>query len=182
MLEHWRRSTIAIGLPINGRFITNGTSLLVTVNGHLACILTAKHVFFDEKKGWIPTSVNFRLPKDAVSQEEDIGIPIVLNDSNKTYWSASDDTDLAIIKAPDLSKYWHVHAIYINEFGNSDDIFQGANVVTLGYPMIPGPEYLIYPIARAGIIAWVDPIEPDTRSFLIDSNIVHGNSGEGLSL
>lgn len=104
-------------------------------------------------------------------------MPLELADSSNTYWHGDTSADLAVISAPDIKKYWNIHAVYLKEFGNGGDVFQGANVITLGYPMIPGPDYLISPIARGGIIAWVDPIDGDKKPFLIDSSIVHGNSG-----
>jgi hypothetical protein len=100
-----------------------------------------------------------------------------LIDGDKQIWSSSVDGDVALVKAPDLSQYWNVNVIPVAEFGQDEEIYQGANVMTLGYPMIPGPEYLVSPIARGGIIAWVDPIDGLNKPFLIDSNIVHGNSG-----
>jgi S1-C subfamily serine protease len=155
-LEHWRRSTIAIGEWVNNQFVTIGSGVVVTVDGHTACILTAAHVFFEPQKGWTPTSVRLRVPQDSVVTDEDQGVVVTLNEGDKTYWKQADSSDIAIIKAPvEFYQYsWDVHAVYISEFGSAQDIFQGANVLTLGYPMIPGPEYLHTPIARGGIIAW----------------------------
>jgi hypothetical protein len=62
-LEHWRRSTVAIGEVLDGRFVTIGSGLLITVDGKTACILTAKHVFLDQSKGWTPTSI--RIPHES---------------------------------------------------------------------------------------------------------------------
>jgi hypothetical protein len=178
-LEHWRRSTIAIGEIIEGKFITIGSGVIVTADGGKStCILTARHVFFDPPHGWTPTSVRIRLPVNARTSDEDTGVKIELNNSENVFWKgAAGNADLATIRSPDLSQYWDVHAVSTNDFGKDDDVFQGANILTLGYPMIPGPDYLTSPIGRGGIIAWVDPIDGWNKPFLIDSNIVHGNSG-----
>ena len=178
-MEHWRRSTVAVGEVVNGSFVTIGSAVLVSAdNGATTCLLTARHVFFEPTKGWTPTSVRIRLPKIADSPDEDFGEVVTLNDGDKTYWtSPKDGADLAVIKSPDLSRYWYVNAVGIQDFGSDDDVFQGAGVMTLGYPMIPSPDYLISPIARGGMVAWVDPVNGLDVPFLIDSNIVHGNSG-----
>ncbi len=177
-LEHWRRSTIALGEIVDNKFITIGSGLLVSIDGRHGCVLTAKHVFFEPDKGWTPTTIRMRIAKESVSNEEDEGVKIQLNDSDKTYWnSPSDGADLAIIDAPDLSQYWDLNVVALTAFGDDQDIYQGASILTLGYPMIAGPDYLISPIGRGGMIAWVDPIDGTNKLFLIDSNIVHGNSG-----
>jgi hypothetical protein len=82
-LEHWRRSTIAIGEVVDSKFITVGTGLLVSTNkGKSSCIVTAKHVFFDPANGWTPTKVRIRLPKDASSAEEDLGVELFLQEGD----------------------------------------------------------------------------------------------------
>lgn len=178
IFDHWRRSTIAIGLPIEGKFITIGSGLMVSGDGgKSACIVTAKHVFVDLEKGWTPSSVNIRLPKESISSDEDFGEKLELVGPDGALWRSAQESDIAIIHAPDLRRFWNIHAVSIDDFGSADDVYQGAPVLTLGYPMIPGQEYLITPIARGGIIAWVDPIAPLDKPFLIDSSIVHGNSG-----
>jgi hypothetical protein len=120
-----------------------------------------------------------RVPQNSIVSEEDQGVIVRLNEGDKTYWKQAENSDIAIIKAPiDLfQSYWDLNAVYINDFGSPQDIFQGASVLTLGYPRIPGPEYLHTPIERRGIIAWLDPVDGVNKPFLIDSNIVHGNSG-----
>jgi hypothetical protein len=69
------------------------------------------------------------------------------------------------------------HAIFVSDIATKDDMFEGANVVALGYPGIVGNEYLVRSIVRAGIIAWMSPDDPYGKPFLIDANIYPGNSG-----
>jgi hypothetical protein len=70
-----------------------------------------------------------------------------------------------------------VHAVGLQDFGNADDIYQGASILVFGYPVILGQDYLSTPLARGGIISWIDPTGPTDKRFLIDSNMFNGNSG-----
>jgi hypothetical protein len=65
----------------------------------------------------------------------------------------------------------------LKDFGSGEDIFQGSQVVVMGYPDLLGRDYQVSPIARAGIVAWTDPDGPIDHTFLVDANIFGGNSG-----
>jgi hypothetical protein len=83
-----------------------------------------------------------------------------------------------VIPLPDLSKYSNLHAVGLNDFGaTEDDVFQGAPVLVLGYPGVIGEDPLSFPIARSGIIAWTDPSDRLGKPFLVDANLMPGNSG-----
>jgi len=58
-----------------------------------------------------------------------------------------------------------------------DEITEGEGILVLGFPGIVGNQYLIRPICRGGIVAWIDPNAPEMHRFLIDGNIYPGNSG-----
>ena len=181
ILDHWRRATVSLGqvVEIAGvkTFITLGSGVLVA-DPHHAALLTAKHMVLDPETGTYPTQISMRLPKTKPSTEIDLGVvvPLVVNGINR-WKTTTDPSDLALIALPDLSRYKNLHAVGLQDFGNSDDIFQGASVIVLGYPGILGETYQTAPIARGGIIAWTDPDDPMNRPFLVDANIFGGNSG-----
>jgi hypothetical protein len=58
-----------------------------------------------------------------------------------------------------------------------EEVFEGENVIALGFPGIVGNEYLVRAISRGGIGAWLNPKDPFGSPFLIDANIYPGNSG-----
>jgi hypothetical protein len=182
MLEHWRRATVALGqvYVIGGKktFVTNGSAVIVAVSASQACLLTAKHMFFNPSEGYIPTQISMRLPQEGPVVEEDLGVVIPLIINGQALWKTSrDESDLAVVQLPDLSKYKNVNAVGLQDFGTSDDVFQSASIMVLGYPGILGEHYQTTPIARGGMIAWTDPDNPDTKPFLVDANVFQGNSG-----
>jgi hypothetical protein len=182
MLEHWRRATVSVGQVVEEggikRYVTIGSAVLVATDDYHACILTAKHVVFDPSHGYFPTLMYVRLPKDRPSAEVDLGVQVPLVQDGKNLWkSLPDDSDLAVVPLPDLSKYPNRHAVSLQDFGGDEDIFQGASVLVLGYPAILGEAYLTTPIARGGIIAWTDPDDRINKPFLVDANLFSGNSG-----
>jgi hypothetical protein len=70
------------------------------------------------------------------------------------------------------------HGISLSNIAASpDDLFEGANVLVVGYPGIVGNEYLVRSIVRYGAISWINPEHPYEKPFLIDANIYPGNSG-----
>jgi hypothetical protein len=182
-LTHWRRATIAVGQvgpDPSGKgsvFLTFGSAVLVAKDSNHVCLLTAKHVFYDPAKQHFPDFVNVRLPRDAAG-EEDLGVKIDLKNGDSTAWKSLDDgSDLAVVDAPDLRKYWNVHAVSLADFGNEGDVYQGAQVLVFGYPGILGQSFLETPLARGGIVSWIDPVNGLDVPFLIDANIFGGNSG-----
>jgi hypothetical protein len=181
ILDHWRRATVALGqvATIGGvqKFVTLGSGVLVADKTH-AALLTAKHMVLDSDIGFFPTQLSMRLPKTEPSAEVDFGVIVPLVVNGRNIWITSTaPSDLAIIPLPDLSKYKNIHAVGLQDFGTPEDIFQGASVIVLGYPGILGDTYQTAPIARGGLIAWIDPDDPINKPFLVDANIFGGNSG-----
>lgn len=182
LLDHWRRATVSLGqvADIGGvkQFVTLGSGILVADQKGHGCLLTAKHMVLDPDTGAFPTQISMRLPKTEPSNQVDLGVvvPLVVNGIN-VWRTTRDPSDLAIIPLPDLSKYKNIHAVGLQDFGVSDDIFQGASVIVLGYPGILGEAYQTAPVARGGIIAWTNPDDPLKKPFLVDANIFGGNSG-----
>ena len=180
VLSHWTRSTISLGrLDDHQRYTTLGSGVLAAVDEHHACILTAKHMVDDPTNNWKPTEIQMRLPRNTASDtSNDQGVKISLVVNNAPLWKAIDDSDLAIIPLPDLSQVPDVHAVSVNDFGSSeDDLFQGASVLVLGYPGVIGEDPLSFPILRNGIVAWTDPADRLGHPFLVDANLMPGNSG-----
>jgi hypothetical protein len=92
-------------------------------------------------------------------------------------WFSPDGGDLAAIPVPPLNKSWTIHALSEKDFGGADDVYQGANILVLGYPNLISQDYLISPLARGGIVSWDDPVSPTSSPFLVDANLYPGNSG-----
>jgi hypothetical protein len=182
LLDHYRRSTVSVGQVVNDgsgpKFRTVGSAVIVARDAKHAALMTAKHVVFEPDQGYIPTTMYIRLPQESASSAVDMGVMVPLVVNGKNLWqSLPDGSDLAIVPLPDLSKYTNLHAVFVQEFATSEDVFQGADIVVLGYPAILGEDYLTTPLARGGIVSWIDPTGPLTKRFLIDCNVFNGNSG-----
>ncbi|EKS9794810.1 MULTISPECIES: trypsin-like serine peptidase [Burkholderia] len=181
--ETYRRATISIGRVIdagNGpKFSTIGSGVIVSTDPRHAVLITAKHVVFDPRSGNIPDVVNIRIPHGDSASADDLGIPVQLIANHKNVWqSLPDGSDIAAVPLPNLSKYGRVtYAISVDDFATDDDLYPGASVMVFGYPAILGEDFLTAPLARGGLVSWVDPTGPLFKRFLIDSNIVNGNSG-----
>jgi Trypsin-like peptidase domain len=182
ILHSMRRSTVSIGIRVDiggvQKFLTAGSAVIVSLDATHNCLLTAKHVLVDPEKGYRPTVVYVRLPKDTPQVQEDLGMALPLYDGHgKPLWRGADGADLAVAPVPNLGDAKDVHSVSITNFGGNEDLFQGAPVVVFGYPELLGPDYQTTPIARNGIVAWTNPEGPLTHTFLVDANIFNGNSG-----
>lgn len=187
LLNHLRRSTVSLGLRRSEggkeHFVTVGSGVFVAwePDTRHACLLTAKHVFFDPDKSFFPTVLYVRLPQSEPRAEDDLGVELPLVVNGKRLWSGADGADLAVIGLPNLGVYKDIykglHAISLLDFGGEEDLFQGAPVVVFGYPELLGPDYQTTPIARNGIVAWTNPNGRLDHIFLVDANVFSGNSG-----
>jgi hypothetical protein len=184
MMEHWQRATVSLGhLEVKEgkqRYTTLGSAVFVAVDEHHGCLLTARHMVDDPQHGWMPAEIQMRLARSPTATQDDVGVTVPLVVNNVHVWKAVEGTDLAIIPPPpDLSnKYGALHAVGINDFGSTEDeVFQGAPVLVLGYPGVIGEDPLSFPIARSGIVAWTDPNDRLHKPFLVDANLMPGNSG-----
>ena len=182
-LAHWRRATLAIGQTgpnpegKGATFLTFGSAVLIAKDDKHVCLLTAKHLLYDPIKQSFPDFIYVRLPKDA-DGDEDLGVRLQITDGGHAIWKSLDDgSDLAVIDAPDLSRYWNVNAVSLKDFGDEKDVYQGGQVLVFGYPGILGQAFLNTPLARTGIVSWIDPVKGLDVPFLIDANIFGGNSG-----
>jgi hypothetical protein len=183
LLEHWRRATVSVGQLITDhektRYATVGSAVIVAFDQSHACLLTAKHVVFNPDEHYAPADMQIRIAQDeGVASSSDLGVKVALVVGGKNTWtSLPDGSDLAVVPLPDLSNYKNLHAVSVNDFGGSEDVFQGASILILGYPVILGEDYLTTPLARGGIISWTDPSGRLDKPFLVDANTFNGNSG-----
>ncbi len=183
MLSHWRQATVALGVVIkdgnNAKFVTTGSAVIVALDSRHGCLLTAKHMVVNLDTGAVTPNLWVRFA--SLSGGEENPIPLTLFDQQgRNVWkTSSDGGDLAVIPLP--QEAWsrkRVEAVSIADFADpKNDVFQGANVIVLGYPQIIGEAFLSSPIARGGIIAWVNPKDPGGEPFLVDANLYNGNSG-----
>jgi len=174
---------VSLGLRITDankkqHFATVGSGVIIAWDGgRHSCLLTAKHLFNDPTKSFFPTTLYIRVPQSEPRTDEDLGVELTLVKDGQTLWRGADDADLAVVALPDLSGYKDLHGISFADFGDENDVFQGASVVVFGYPELLGPDYQTTPIARNGVIAWTNPNGRLDNIFLVDANIFSGNSG-----
>jgi hypothetical protein len=160
------------------RYATAGSGVLISDSPHFGCLLTARHMFYDPESGWMPMQVNLRLPPETGNDPVTEGFPVKLVDNGKNLWtSPSDGSDIAVIPLPSMPINHLIRSLAPASFGNDQDIYQGAQILVLGYPSILGEDFLTTPYARGGIISWVDIGDPLNKPFLVDSNLFPGNSG-----
>ncbi|MDS0849308.1 serine protease [Burkholderia cenocepacia] len=181
-LDHFRRATVSVGQVINDggheRFATVGSAIIIAVDSSHGALITAKHVVFDPKTGYVPSQMYIRIPHGDSASDSDLGVKVQLVVNGKNLWKTlPDGSDIALVPLPNLSKYKVVHAVNLSEFATREDLYQGGNVIVLGYPAVVGEDYLTTPLARTGIVSWTDPHDPMSKRFLIDANIYNGNSG-----
>jgi hypothetical protein len=184
-MTDWRDATVSFGTITNdalrGKYykVMDSGIVLSEANAQHGYILTAKHVFYDPAKKWHPSEIQIRYGwQDQKSVYSELGTTIKLrDDSGRDLWVALDDgSDLAAIPSPPAVRT-HQPSMNPATVASPEKIFEGANIIALGYPGIVGNEYLVRAISRGGIIAWTDPKDPGGKRFLIDANIYPGNSG-----
>jgi len=194
--EHLRRSTVSFGTvqTIGGvqTFRAIGTGVLVAHsvpgNGFKVGIATARHVFDDPTKGWRPSDLHVRFAaEEGRTFAQDIGYPITLLAAGGTsLWLSIDGSDVAVIGLTDafvsqLPPGLLTDGIGDQDFASADDLFEGEAVLVFGFPsdtqVLMGPDVLVRAVTRAGVVAWVNPQQPLENVFMLDANILPGNSG-----
>jgi hypothetical protein len=183
-LEGWRVAIVSFGVldrdQLQGEYYkVIGSGIVFMTGPRTAYIVTAKHVFYDPTKGWHPSEIRIRFGwQDQKSVYAEHGVSIQLRgDAGRDLWaSLPDDSDIAAIPAP-APMIENQPSTAVDSIATADDLFEGENIVAIGYPGIVGNEYLVRAISRGGIVAWLNPRNPMENRFLIDSNIYPGNSG-----
>lgn len=193
--QHFRNSTVSLGRILENdgqkQFDVLGTGVLIvkkTPTHAYVALATARHVVADEQSSWHPSALQIRFAsEESKPLNQDLGYELQLTDNvGRPLWTGSaDDTDIAIIP---LSAFFWSHlrekaitdAIAIQEFASDTDAFEGESIEIFGFPgdvsVLMGPNALVRAVTRSGIVSWIDPITPD-GAFMIDANILQGNSG-----
>ena len=67
--------------------------------------------------------------------------------------------------------------IRFEDFGTTEEIYEGAPLMLLGYPEAVGPDMSARALVRQGLVSWVSPTKPKSTLFYIDGHIFPGSSG-----
>lgn len=198
-LTPWEKSTVAIGKidsikikrhnnsPIWKKvFSVVGTGAVFYVKIDslvIPALITAKHVFHDPTKNWMPTHLQIRYSwfQDK-PVDEYFGIQIDLRKNGAPLWFAHSDSlvDLACYPILNITKDIGIEkfpVIPYSDFPDVNDFYPGAEILVMGYPSALGMEFGTRPILRHGVVSWVAPTNPESNKILIDSEIYPGNSG-----
>jgi len=193
--EHLRRSTVSFGTIITAggvpTFKAIGTGVLVAhaiPGGYKVGIATARHVFDDPDLVWRPRELHVRFAaEEGRTFVQDLGYPITLLASDGTsLWLAINGSDVAVIGlTPEFEKQLPsgllTDGIGDQDFATADDLFEGEAVLLFGFPgntqVLMGPNVLVRAVTRAGVVAWTNPQAPLENVFMLDANVLPGNSG-----
>lgn len=192
--DAWRNATVAFGviekdaLTHRSYFHAIGAGVIINVDDRMAYLVTVRHMFCDVEKRFYPSELHVRFAwQEHQSIYQYLGVSLPLrNDVGANLWSSLDDgADLAAVKWP-ISFFDKLPPAERAPTSKIDTIpldavaggaFEGQSILVLGYPEVVDNEKLVRAIMRQGIVAWTNPSEPDDRTFLVDANIVPGNSG-----
>jgi hypothetical protein len=186
--EHYRNSTLSVGRLVKDAqgseaFQVLGTAIIAALDQSHVYIVTAKHVFDDPSQSWHPSELRIRFAwQEKESLKVQHGELLKLTDNaGSNLWVPAAEGDLAAIALPDSFKKFQLHGIGIQDFPTEDDLYDGASVFVYGYPSsvtsLVGNESLVRAITRGGVVAWTDPSGSLEHPFLIDANVLPGNSG-----
>ncbi len=198
-IDRWREATVAIGRiermalkQPSGTvaevecFAVVGTGVVFGLEEGRASnrwLVTARHVFSDPQERWEPATLHL-LFSWAIDRRGHrlFSVPIQLRQRNHPRWLPHPDpaVDLACLPLtfrPHQVGKESLPRIAFGEVATTDDIYEGAPVVILGYPGAVEPSYWPRAIVRQGIIAWVSKRNPGFEVFLVDGHVLPGNSG-----
>jgi len=197
-LDRWRDATVALGVVKQAKvmrlgkevetriFAVVGTAVLLgrqsAESGDRPPILiTAKHVFSDPLKKWNPDTLRLRFAWfEGRAVEDYLGIEVPLMRDGKPLWMAHPNADIAglelKINKADAGRE-NVATIPFSNFASANEIYEGAQVLVLGYPGAVGRTFWTRALVRGGTIAWVNPASPATERLVVDSLLFPGNSG-----
>lgn len=185
----YRSATISFGRVVEDHgqrvFQVLGTGIVVIVpkkDRFYGFIVTAKHMFYDPAQSWHPAALQVRFAwQENKSLTEEFGTTVkLISQTGENLWSSpADGADVAALplKAGTVPEGITLRPIELGSFADAEDIYDGASVLVFGYPSLAGNSNLVRAITRGGVIAWTDPSGPANHPFLIDANILPGNSG-----
>lgn len=194
--EQVREATVAIGRIVTAlstsdvatrkeEFALVGTGVVFGLPDdptNAAWLVTAKHVFDNPNQNPQPDAVQLRFAWFGERSVEDyLGIRAVLRNETGRLWIPHPNpaVDLAALRLRIPRKEVgreSLPTIPLTNFATADDVFEGASVLVLGYPIVQR-QFRTRSIVRSGVIAWVDPQDPMANPLLIDAAILPGNSG-----
>jgi hypothetical protein len=190
--EHWRNSTVAFGEIAHDQLLNRdyfhalGTGVAISTGLHTGYFVTARHMFCNPDQHFHPAQLRIRFAwQEHKSIYEYLGVPLdVRSISGADLWASLDDeSDVAAIPIsnavydalPPEDQLKTYDAISVEDA--TGDVYEGEQVLILGYPEIVGNEKLVRAIVRQGVVAWTNPNHPDEKTFLVDANLYPGNSG-----
>jgi hypothetical protein len=169
----------------HGRFEDQGTGFLYR-NGKTRFLVTAKHVFVDEKRGYLPTRVRFNVKtsKEDLSKSKEVTLEL-RHDGQPGFRWALDPIDLAAIQIPDSVVEGAYYSEVVPEFAPPEAVFipLGSEVLLVGYPKGFHDEANQLPIARRGSVASVHRVHFKGRPvFIVDAHLHSVMSGSPVFL
>jgi len=190
--EFWRYATVSFGeikhdpLLNSNFFHAIGTGVIFAVNEHSAYFVTARHMFCDPDNHWHPASIQLRFAwEEKKSIYSFFGVPLELQDSlGKDIWASLEDgsdvaaaelTDKLLRALPAEDRLQTYDAVHLADL--STEVYEGGQVIILGYPGLVANDFLVKAILRQGTVAWTNPRSPADNTFLVDANLYPGNSG-----
>lgn len=173
--EQWKKAIVPIEVNKENEkgentLITVGTGFLVHNDRGIVFVVTCRHVVEHTPQSYITFKIK---EADAI-----LALPI---GSEKFHFLYHDNPaiDLAISAIPSISgATLDYYAIGLDMFMVTDSIYEGENILFLGFPMAIGGEKAT-PVCRSGIVALKKESE---YSFLIEGNAFPGNSGSPVFL
>ncbi len=192
-LDYWREATVAVGVVKKAKIVSQGkqsvrdifavvgTGVIVGAHGQLPLLVTAKHVLYEPKHNWDPETIRIRFAWfDDRPVEDYLGVEIALKKDGKHVWIGHPTADVAVISlAVNTQEAGResVKHVPVDYFASSDDVYEGAPIVVLGYPGAIGDGFWTRGVVRGGIVAWVSPNNSAGDPLLVDALLFPGNSG-----
>lgn len=198
-IDPWRAATVALGQIFQGEvkepgkkaskrrfFIVVGTGVLFGFHNdppNMAWLVTAKHVLWEPSGDWDPAYLNLRFSWfDERPVDEYHGIRVNLKSGARHRWIAHPDENVDLACLPLTLQKTEFEGktlprIRFADIGTTQDLYQGAPVIFLGYPDAFTPDHGARALLRQGIVSWVSPTQPETKLFWVDGQVFPGNSG-----
>lgn len=169
----------------DGQFEDTGTGFFYR-NGPSRFLVTARHVLYNERTGFRPRKVRFRVKTNAenLAESKDLELPLWQGDSPLFRWG-EDPIDLAAVPVPEpLLEGAYVHD-FVADFAPPEDVVipLGADLLLVGFPKGLYDEANNLPLARRGSLASVYRAHFNRRPlFKIDAHVGSEMSGSPVLL
>jgi len=193
-IDEWQKSTVSIGIIdtlIRGKlkvpyFRVIGTGVIFYVKYDtilVPCLVTAKHVFYNPIENWNPSSIRIRFSWfDEKPVDKYLGVELLLKENKNKLWYSHPNNNVDLACLPflipdnvDVGK--SLSTLAYKDISSNDAIYEGSQILVLGYPGNIGKEFHSKALVRFGIISWVPPLISYDNKILIDCNVYPGNSG-----